>query len=224
MKTISVTFSGSGVQAYAYYVNAQRIEEWGLSDADSDGCYSTTHELQHELLGDGITCKLICHGITESPDIAVKFNRKKIQVEDLTNIDGLEPDDYDHETTLKMVYEPRFLEDLNVPNGKHLIIEVTEYDSGRLSTAFETADGKIELSDLLISAKDLDTEHDVSVATYMAGLLKDAEFDIRELQYNGQSSEFSLDISGLYSSSFYLCICDESGRWRSHEIKIFDPE
>ncbi|ALK90330.1 hypothetical protein [Limnohabitans sp. 63ED37-2] len=225
INTITACFSGSGVQAYAYFVDDNFMRKYEIKISDSGSDLTTPFETS-EILDDATAiCKFICHGMHEDPSIAIKFNGKAIQVESLEIDDPFEDETHDVESALLMRYAENQDHDFMVPEGMHLLVEVVEYDDGELITELQTTDKMVELKDFLLEVRDLDTSSDLSEATYMTGLLNGAEYDILNLQYKGEPASFELNFSGICGGGLYLVKPDSQGIWRDYyEIKTSEDE
>ncbi len=78
INTITACFSGSGVQAYAYFVDDNFMRKYEIKISDSGYNLTTPFETS-EILDDATAiCKFICHGMHEDPSIAIMFNGKAI--------------------------------------------------------------------------------------------------------------------------------------------------
>ena len=102
--------------------------------------------------------------------------------------------------------------------GTHLIIEIIEYDHGTLHTAMEIPESAICASELKLLKRDVDTDAELSQATYSNGLLNEVERDVTQLSYKGMISGFDLDFSGVSSGGYYLVKRDSKGGWRDCEM------
>lgn len=220
INTITARISGSGVQAYAYFVNDEFLKKYEIKISESGNEFNTPFEVS-AILEDGTAIsKFICHGMHEDPNIEIRFNRKAIHIESLEIDDPDEEETHDAESALLMRYAENQDHDFMVPTGMNLLVEVVEYDDGELITEIRTTDKKVELKDLLLEIRDLDTSSDLSEATYMTGLLNGAEYDILNLQYKGEPASFDLNFSGICGSGLYLVKPDSKGIWRNYfEIK-----
>lgn len=220
INTITACISGSGVQAYAYFVNDDFLKKYELKISDSGREINTPFETSEILDDTTAICKFICHGMHEDPSIKIKFNGKAIDVESLEIDDPYDDVTHDVESALLMRYVENQDHDFMVPKGMYLLVEVVEYEDGELITEIQTTDKKVELKDFLLEVRDLDTISDLSQATYMTGFLNGAEYDILNLQYKAELASFDLNISGICGGGLYLVKPDSKGIWRNYfEIK-----
>lgn len=220
INTITACISGSGVQAYAYFVNDDFLKKYELKISDSGREINTPFETSEILDDTTAICKFICHGMHEDPSIKIKFNGKAIDVESLEIDDPYDDVTHDVESALLMRYVENQDHDFMVPKGMYLLVEVVEYEDGELITEIQTTDKKVELKDFLLEVRDLDTNSDLSQATYMTGFLNGAEYDILNLQYKAELASFDLNISGICGGGLYLVKPDSKGIWRNYfEIK-----
>lgn len=213
INTITACFSGSGVQADAYFVDDNFLQKYELKISDSGTEINTPFDTS-EILDDAtVTCKFICHGMQEDPNIELKFNGKTIRVEALIDDYSFDSESDDEETCLLMHCIENCDQDFMVPKGMHLLIEVIEYDHGELIAEIKTTDKIVNLKDFLLEARDLDTSSNLSEATYMTGFLNGAEYDILNLQYKGEPASFDLNFSGICGGGLYLVKPNEKGVW-----------
>jgi hypothetical protein len=217
LHTLTVCLSGSGTQAYAYIVDDEFLKKLSKSDSDSDNDNSPI-DLDDELTENAIDTYLVCWGMTEDADIDIKLDGEPIPFEGPVDEDS--PRDWEpDEPTDLLVYG--YLEamgrDLKIPEGTHLIIEIIEYDNGTLHTAMEIPESSICASELKLLRRDVDTDAEMSLATYENGLLNEVEFDVFSLAFKDLISDFDLDFSGISSGGYYLVKKDSSGSWRGYE-------
>lgn len=213
INTITACFSGSGVQADAYFVDDNFVRKYELKISDSGSEIYTPFDTS-EILNDAtVTSKFICHGMQEDPNIELKLNGKAIQVEELIYDDCFDPESDNEETCLLMHCIENCDQDFMVPKGRLLLIQITEYDHGELIAEIKTTEKKVKLKDFLLEVRDLDTSSNLSEATYMTGFLNGAEHDILKLQYKGESAQFELNFSGVCGGGLYLVKPNEKGVW-----------
>ena len=218
-KKIAVTFSGSGVQAVAYFVDDSFMKKWGIDKPDVNGHYTTSFDQQDLSSDTSVDSVFICHGLQDDAEFEVTFDGKVLPIEGMQMQDEFDPEVDDEESNLKINYIKFNRQKYLVPSGKHLLIETTEYDNGSLIAEIDVEEQSVEISEMLIEVRDLDTDNDVSEATYMAGLIGSAEYDILEFHYKNQVAEFELSFHGLCSEGLYLVKKDSSGTWSEcHKI------
>jgi hypothetical protein len=212
---LDISFSGGGTQAYAYVVNNDLIAKWKLSREDEEAEY---FDVSTELDEHAIDCYRVCMGMNEEPEIKIELNGKAIEC------DGIVREEYEDD------YEPNELENLlkfksieamgegfEIPEGCHLVIEVIEYDDGLLSTCLDIAEATIKPSELTVLTRDVDTETELSRATYENGLLNEVERDMVQIKYKDEIVDFDLDFSGISSGGYYLVSKDAKGSLRGYQ-------
>jgi len=219
---LTVSLSGSGTQAYAYIVDDDFIKNLRTEDSyddgdDSDDEYSI--DLDRDLSGKAIGSCIVCLGMSEDAEIDIKLDGKSIPYEGPVDEDSLEDWETDAPKDVLVYGDLDAMgRDFKIPDGTHLIIEIIEYDHGTLHTAMEISESSIYASELKLMRRDVDTDAELSRATYGNGLLNEVERDVVQLSYKGMISDFDLDFSGVSSGGYYLVKRDSKGGWRECEM------
>lgn len=222
---VTAYFLGSGVQAFAHFVNDDFLEKYQIKISDDGYSLSTPFESQEMLDDPSVITKFICYGMQEDPEIIIKIDGKTFEDAYLTYEDSFDPEMDDPDTALLMRGMENSDQDFMVPKGMHLLIETVEYDNGELIAEVELSEKVKSLENFILETRDLDTSSDLSEATYMTGLLNGAEYDIIQLTYKGESASFELNFSGICGGGLYLVKPDSAGVWRDYsEIRTAEEE
>jgi hypothetical protein len=216
---LTVSLSGSGTQAYAYIVNDDFIKNLRTEDSDGDSDDSDDHysiDLDSDLSNKAY---IVCLGMSEDAEIDIKLDGQSIPYEGPVDEDSLEDwENYEPKDVLLYGGLDAMGSNFKIPDGTHLIIEIIEYDHGTLHTAMEISESSIFASELRLLARDVDTDAELSRATYGNGLLNEVERDVVQLSYKGMIADFDLDFSGMSSGGYYLVKRDSKGGWRDCEM------
>jgi len=212
---LDISFSGGGTQAYAYVVNNDFIAKWKLSKEDEDAEY---FDVSMELDEYAIDSYRVCMGMNEEPEIKIELDGKEIECEGIMGEDcedDFEPEEWDHLLKTKAIESMG--RGFEIPEGCHLVIEVIEYDDGVLHTSINITESTIKPSELTVLTRDVDTETELSRATYGNGLLNEVERDMVQIKYKDEIVDFDLDFSGISSGGYYLVSKDANGSLRGYD-------
>ena len=201
---ITACFSGSGVQAYAYFVDDDFIERWGLEKPNQDGIYTSKYDHTDLFAESDVDCLLICHGLREDADFRIDFDDQNSQG---SAQGSLSKNSVAHKNV-------EFLKDeFLVPDGMYLIVELTKYTHGKLYAEIEIEPDNIDVKDLVLTFRNLDSIDDIFDATLRTGLIGNISHDIIELHYKENISTFELNIIDESDVELYLLQKDSLGRW-----------
>jgi len=212
---LEISFSGSGTQAYAYVVNNDFIAKWKLSKEDEDAEY---FDVSMELNEYAIDSYQICMGMNEEPEIKIELDGKEIECDGIMGEDcedDYEPEEWDYLLKTKAIESMG--RGFEIPEGCHLVIEVIEYDDGVLFTYLDITETTIKPSEISVLTRDVDTETELSLATYGNGLLNEVERDMVQIKYKDEIVDLQLDFSGISSGGHYLVSKDADGSLRGYE-------
>jgi hypothetical protein len=212
---LDISFSGGGTQAYAYVVNNDFIAKWKLSREDEEAEY---FDVSTELDEYAIDCYRVCMGMNEEPEIKIELDGKVIECNGMVREeyeDDYEPEQLDY--LMKIEAIEAMGEGFEIPEGFHIVIEVIEYDDGLLSTCLDIAVATIKPSELTVLTRDVDTDTELSRATYGNWLLNEVEGDMVQIKYKDEIVDFDLDFSGISSGGYFLVSKDANGSLRGYD-------
>jgi len=212
---LDISFSGGGTQAYAYVVNNDFIAKWELSREDEEAEY---FDVSTELDEHAIDCYRVCMGMDEYAEIKIELDGEEIECDGIMGEDcegDYEPEEWDY--LLKTIGIEAMGEGFEIPEGCHLVIEVIEYDNGVLSTCLDITEVTIKPSEISVLTRDVDTETELSLATYRNGLLNEVERDMVQIKYKDEIVDLELDFSGISSGGHYLVSKDPNGSLRGYD-------
>jgi len=212
---LDISFSGGGTQAYAYVVNNDFVTKWKLSREDQEAEY---FDVSTELDEHAIDCYRVCMGMNEYAEIKIELDGKEIECDGLIREE--DEDDYEPEQLdcfMKIEAIEAMGEGFKIPEGCHLVIEVIEYDNGVLSTCLDITEATIKPSYISVLTRDVDTETELSLATYENGLLNEVEGDMVQIKYKDEIVDLELDFSGISSGGHYLVSKDPNGSLRGYD-------
>ena len=212
---LDISFSGGGTQAYAYVVNNDFVAKWKLSREEEEAEY---FDASIELDKHAIDCYRVCMGISEDAEIKIEFDGNEIVCNGIIleeNEDEYELDELENFMKFKPIESMG--EGIKIPENCHLVIEVMEYDNGVLSTCLDITEATIKPSEISVLTRDVDTETELSLATYGNGILNEVEHDWVQIQYKDEIFDMDLDFSGICSGGYYLVSKSASGSFRGYE-------
>jgi hypothetical protein len=210
---LDISFSGRGTQAYAYVVKNQFISDRKLAIENED-----EFEISDVVDDYAIASYLVCKGISEDAEIKIEFDGEEIVcngIIDEENEDEYELDELENFMKFKPIESMG--EGIKIPENCHLVIEVLHYQYGILRTSFNIPESHITPSQLFVLTRDVDTETELSLATYENGLLNEVEHDWVQIQYKDEIFDMDLDFSGICSGGYYLVSKSASGSFRGYE-------
>jgi len=210
---LGISFSGRGTQAYAYVVNNQFISARKLAIENEE-----EFEISDVLDDYAITSYLVCKGISEDAEIKIELDGEEIVcngIIDEENEDEYELDELENFMKFKPIESMG--EGIKIPENCHLVIEVLHYQYGVLRTSFNIAESHITPSQLFVLTRDVDTETELSLATYENRLLDKVENDWEAIEYKDEIFDMDLDFRGVRSGGYYLVSKSASGSFRGYE-------
>ena len=209
---LEMTISGPGVQ-----INLYRIDKTTLQALKANAKLNSPKKY-HEILNQkGIDGELICWGIDvfDGPrKISIKSDGKTFQIAEVRNVDDEDPPPDDSMGNI-LFYSDQTINELQgkISSDQCALVVVDRYSLATLNAGFE-AHGPIDIKNLRLELKDLDTSSDYSGATWQLGLADDLEKDVQSISYNGLTYDCEFQCSNFDSQEIYLVERNSNGAWQ----------
>lgn len=209
---LEMKISGPGVQINLYCIDKTTLQALKANSK------SNSPKQYHEILNQkGIDGELICWGIDvfDGPrDISIEINGKSFEMAEVRNVDD-EDVALDDSMGNILFYSDETVKELDgeIATDHYALVVVDRYSLATLNAGFET-DGPIDINNLRLELKDLDTASDFSGATWRLGLADDLEKDVQSISYNGLTCDCEFQCANFDSQDIYLVERGSHGDWQ----------
>ena len=208
---LEMKISGPGVQINLYCIDKATLQDLKANSK------SNAPKKYHEILNQkGIDGELICWGIDvfDGPrEISIEIDGKNFEMAEVQNVDD-EDASLDDSMGNILFYSDETISELDgeIASDQYALVVVDRYSLATLNAGFET-DGPIDIKNLRLELKDLDTSSDFSSATWQLGLADDLEKDVQSISYNGLTCDCEFQCSNFDSQEIYLVERNSQGDW-----------
>ena len=209
---LEMKISGPGVQINLYCIDKTTLQAFKANSK------SPAPKKYHEILNlKGIDGELICWGIDvfDGPrEISIEIDGKTFEMAEVRNVDDQDASLEDSMGSI-LFYSDETINELDgeIASDQYALVVVDRYSLATLNAGFET-DVPIDIKNLRLELKDLDTSSDYSGATWQLGLADDLEKDVQSISYNGHTCDCEFQCSNFDSQEIYLVERDSQGDWQ----------
>lgn len=209
---LEMKISGPGVQINLYCIDKTTLQAFKANSK------SHAPKKYHEILNlKGIDGELICWGIDvfDGPrEISIEIDGKTFEMAEVRNVDDQDASLEDSMGSI-LFYSDETINELDgeIASDQYALVVVDRYSLATLNAGFET-DVPIDIKNLRLELKDLDTSSDYSGATWQLGLADDLEKDVQSISYNGHTCDCEFQCSNFDSQEIYLVERDSQGDWQ----------